>query len=262
MSHQTGISVSPDLQRVFSQSKDGSVRLIQVLIENELLVPGERRKPGLAWDQDYDELVLPLLSKTQPCYLLYCLDSRNAQGLEWIFISWTPEISSVRQKMLYTATRATLKKEFGGGHIKDEISATLLEDITLSGYRNHLASDAAPPPLTAAEQELQQLKINEVTHHPPTTHRLVTVPFCLCLCIQLPPLSLFEDNVSEGNIYAIQTVVITEEALQTCTIYGEGVGCAFNWRSEDSPGRGTEFPCEGDRVLTGFVTAIDDVGAE
>ena len=27
----------------------------------------------------------------------------------------------VRPKMLYAATRATLKKEFGGGHIKDEI---------------------------------------------------------------------------------------------------------------------------------------------
>lgn len=26
--------------------------------------------------------------------------------------------------MLYAATRATLKKEFGGGHIKDEIFAT------------------------------------------------------------------------------------------------------------------------------------------
>lgn len=30
----------------------------------------------------------------------------------------------VRHKMLYAATRATLKKEFGGGHIKDEIFAT------------------------------------------------------------------------------------------------------------------------------------------
>lgn len=30
----------------------------------------------------------------------------------------------VRQKMLYAATRATLKKEFGGGHIKDEVFGT------------------------------------------------------------------------------------------------------------------------------------------
>jgi len=31
----------------------------------------------------------------------------------------------VRQKMLYAATRATLKKEFGGGHIKEEIFGTV-----------------------------------------------------------------------------------------------------------------------------------------
>ncbi|XP_043535267.1 twinfilin-1-like [Chiloscyllium plagiosum] len=68
----------------------------------------------------------------------------------------------VRQKMLYAATRATLKNEFGGGHIKDEISATQREDITLSGYQKHLASESAPAPLTAAEQELQQLKITEM----------------------------------------------------------------------------------------------------
>lgn len=30
----------------------------------------------------------------------------------------------VRHKMLYAATRATLKKEFGGGHIKDDIFGT------------------------------------------------------------------------------------------------------------------------------------------
>ncbi len=31
----------------------------------------------------------------------------------------------VRQKMLYAATRATLKKEFGGGHVKEEIFGTV-----------------------------------------------------------------------------------------------------------------------------------------
>ena len=31
----------------------------------------------------------------------------------------------VRHKMLYAATRSTLKMEFGGGHIKDEIFGTM-----------------------------------------------------------------------------------------------------------------------------------------
>lgn len=33
--------------------------------------------------------------------------------------------SQVRLKMLYAATRATVKKEFGGGHIKDELFGTV-----------------------------------------------------------------------------------------------------------------------------------------
>uniref|UniRef100_UPI00398E8037 twinfilin-2-like isoform X2 n=1 Tax=Pristiophorus japonicus TaxID=55135 RepID=UPI00398E8037 len=162
MSHQTGIAATPELQHLFSRSKDGSVRLIQVLIREEHLVEGACRTPSRTWEQDYDELVLPLLRDTQPCYILYCLDSSNAQGLEWIFLLWSPEGSSIRQKMLYAATRATLKKEFGGGHIKNEVFATQLDDINLKGYRKYLVSDAAPAPLTAAEQELQQMKINEI----------------------------------------------------------------------------------------------------
>ncbi|NXI71313.1 TWF2 protein, partial [Anseranas semipalmata] len=68
----------------------------------------------------------------------------------------------VRLKMLYAATRATVKKEFGGGHIKDEMFGTVKEDVSLSGYQKHMSSCSAPAPLTAAEQELQQIRINEV----------------------------------------------------------------------------------------------------
>lgn len=63
--------------------------------------------------------------------------------------------------MLYAATRATLKKEFGGGHIKDDLFGTTKDDLCLSGYRKHLTSQAAPLPLTAAEEELRQIKLSE-----------------------------------------------------------------------------------------------------
>lgn len=50
----------------------------------------------------------------------------------------------VRQKMLYAATRATLKKEFGGGHIKDEVFGTnkvsVFQRLTCPGF----ASDQLP----------------------------------------------------------------------------------------------------------------------
>ena len=123
---------------------------------------GSCRKPSDSWDQDYDSFVLPLLEDKQPCYVLFRLDSQNAQGYEWIFIAWSPDHSHVHQKMLYAATRATLKKEFGGGHIKDEMFGTVKEDVSLHGYKKYLLSQSSPAPLTAAEEELRQIKINEV----------------------------------------------------------------------------------------------------
>ncbi|NXR14473.1 TWF1 protein, partial [Semnornis frantzii] len=128
----------------------------------EQLVLGSTRRPAGSWEKDYDSFVLPLLEDKQPCYILYRLDSQNAQGYEWIFIAWSPDHSPVRQKMLYAATRATLKKEFGGGHIKDEVFGTVQDDVSLNGYKKYLISQSSPAPLTAAEEELRQIKINEV----------------------------------------------------------------------------------------------------
>ncbi|KAM7414929.1 hypothetical protein PAMA_019648 [Pampus argenteus] len=127
-----------------------------------MLSLGTTRKASKQWDKEYDSLVLPLLEDDVPCYILYRLDSTNNQGYEWVFLAWSPDHSAVRHKMLYAATRATLKKEFGGGHIKDEIFATTKDDLNLSGYKKYLTSQAAPLPLTAAEEELRQIKLNEV----------------------------------------------------------------------------------------------------
>lgn len=61
----------------------------------EQLMLGASREPVGRWDQDYDRAVLPLLDAQQPCYLLYRLDSHNAQGFEWIFLAWSPDNSPV-----------------------------------------------------------------------------------------------------------------------------------------------------------------------
>ncbi|XP_034962005.1 twinfilin-2 isoform X5 [Zootoca vivipara] len=161
MTHQTGIHATTELKDFFAKARNGSVRLIKIVIEDEQLVLGAYKELSRRWDKDYDSFVLPLLDELQPCYILYRLDTQNAQGYEWLFISWSPDNSPVRLKMLYAATRATVKKEFGGGHVKDELFGTVKEDISLSGYQKHVSSYSAPAPLTAAEQELQQIRINE-----------------------------------------------------------------------------------------------------
>lgn len=61
----------------------------------EQLVLGASRELMGRWDQDYDKAVLPLLDAQEPCYLLYRLDSQNAQGFEWLFLAWSPDNSPV-----------------------------------------------------------------------------------------------------------------------------------------------------------------------
>ncbi|XP_041113954.1 twinfilin-1-like [Polyodon spathula] len=162
MSHQTGIQASEEVLEIFSRARNGEYRLLKIVIENEQLAVGSFKKAAKSWDQEYDSYVLSMLEDKEPAYILYRLDSQNAQGYEWIFVAWSPDFSPVRQKMLYAATRATVKKEFGGGHIKDEIFGTTKDDVSLSGYKKYLTSVAAPCPLTAAEEELRQIKLNEI----------------------------------------------------------------------------------------------------
>ncbi|XP_007550363.1 PREDICTED: twinfilin-2 isoform X2 [Poecilia mexicana] len=154
--------VTPELRQFLARARGGAARLIKVCIQDEQLVLGAYREPQQHWDQDYDHFLLPLLDDQEPCYVLYRLDSQNALGYEWIFISWSPDQSPVKQKMLYAATRATVKKEFGGGHVKYELFGTTEEDVCLQGYQHYVSSCSGPAPLTLAEQELQRIKITEV----------------------------------------------------------------------------------------------------
>lgn len=63
----------------------------------------------------------------------------------------------MRQKMLYASTKATLKQEFGGGQIRDDLYGNVKEDITLDGYKKHLMSAAAPGPLSREEMEREEV---------------------------------------------------------------------------------------------------------
>lgn len=66
-----------------------------VSLSAEELVLDWYREPEQSWDKDYDPFLLPLLTPEEPCYILYRLDSKNAQGYEWIFLAWSPEQSPV-----------------------------------------------------------------------------------------------------------------------------------------------------------------------
>ncbi|XP_066284998.1 twinfilin-1-like isoform X1 [Branchiostoma lanceolatum] len=169
MSHQTGILATDELRDFFAASKEGGAnegryRAIKVSIENETLVLSDSGLADGTFEEDWDTIVLPMLEEKQPCYIFYRLDSRESHGgFEWLFLAYSPDLAHVREKMTYAATRATLKKEFGQGQIKEEVFGTTPEDISLAGYHKHLQAQNAPAPLTEAEEELRYIKQQEVT---------------------------------------------------------------------------------------------------
>nr|CAD7200376.1 unnamed protein product [Timema douglasi]CAD7395128.1 unnamed protein product [Timema poppensis] len=162
MSHQTGIKANDDLKKFFGKCRNGKIRVFKVSIVEEELALTSFKEPVGAWEEDYDNYVISMIIDEQPCYILYRLDSKNTSGYEWLFISWSPDNSPIRQKMLYASTKATLKQEFGSGQIKDELHGTSLDDVTLSGFRRHMRAAGAPAPLTLAEEELAELRRTEI----------------------------------------------------------------------------------------------------
>ena len=97
-----------------------------------------------------------------PCFILFRTDDRDSSGnFLWVLISWSPDIAHTRLKMLYASTKATFKKEFGGGQLREEYYANMMEEVTLAGYKRHLKVEAAPGPLTREEEEMKEIKQTE-----------------------------------------------------------------------------------------------------
>ena len=114
------------------------------------------------WEEDWERTVPGLVRMDTPCFILFRTDDRDSSGnFLWVLISWSPDIAHTRLKMLYASTKATFKKEFGGGQLKEEYYANMLEEVTLSGYKRHLKAEAAPGPLTREEEEMKEIKQTE-----------------------------------------------------------------------------------------------------
>jgi twinfilin-like protein len=75
------------------------------------------------WEEDFSG-VAAQLEATEPCYILYRLDSTNNLGFEWVLVTYVPDKAKVRAKMVYSSTKASLKMSLGGGRFSQEIHAT------------------------------------------------------------------------------------------------------------------------------------------
>lgn len=159
MSHQTGISASDDLKKIFADCLNGNdTRTLKVVIENECLVCDQVvKQQSESFDDDFDATMAGLIDEDRPCYVFM----KFLSAKEWVFITYSPDTAGVREKMLYAATRASLKSEFGGTYVMMEYFATHMNEMTHKRYLEFVESKNAPPPLTLAEEELKDLDESE-----------------------------------------------------------------------------------------------------
>nr|CAG4652027.1 EOG090X0A90 [Triops cancriformis] len=160
MSHQTGIKANQELREFISKCRDGSVRYFKVSITNEELAMDCSGRVNGSWEDDFRSLS-SLVKDAQPAYILFRLDSTNSGGYEWLLVTWSPDSSPVREKMLYASTKATLKNNFGHSFIKNELFCSTKEELSLKHYKIYLRSMASPAPLTNAEEELAEVRKHE-----------------------------------------------------------------------------------------------------
>jgi len=163
MASQSGIECSEALSAFLGTCRGGGLRLVKVVISSTPSLELESSEPACDdWEKDWDRLVPQQLQADLPCFLLYRLDERDSSSsFLWLLISWSPDGAPTRQKMLYASTKATFKKQFGAGQIQSEYFANTPEEVTLKGYKRHLETEAAPGPLSRAEEEMKAIKETE-----------------------------------------------------------------------------------------------------
>ena len=116
------------------------------LVSNEELILGDHREASGTWERDWESMVRGSVEADQPCYILFRTDELDgSNGYKWVLISWSPDSASVRFKMLYASTKATLKKDFGSGHISDDYYANTMVNISEIHPHPLLTRPLTPP---------------------------------------------------------------------------------------------------------------------
>lgn len=166
------------------------------------------------WEKDFDKLIQPELEEDVPCYIIYRLDTKTSEsGYNWMLISWIPDISTIRHKMIYASTKSTLKLEFGGSYLKEEYHATTPDEITFSGYQKNKMSMAAPTPLTQREEEMNELRRSEIKTDVGVETRHQTLSGLICPITEAA-LKALEDLKRGGYNYLQFKIDLDKEEIQ------------------------------------------------
>jgi len=149
MSSSTAIPISPDLKSAFDNA--GGIRFIVVRIVNEVLIKAATHPHGNSLQADWGQI--SSVAGNTACYILVKVESRK-----WVTITFVPETTSVRDKMIYAATKSTLLNHLGYQYFADDLHANNKEELSWENYQGSLK---ICNPKTASEEIIDLVNRDE-----------------------------------------------------------------------------------------------------
>nr|CCA20873.1 twinfilinlike protein putative [Albugo laibachii Nc14] len=158
------LHLSQELSNEFQNAQSGNIRFIKSRIQDEHFVFTSSGVASENTESDLEGLCLsPNIVSDEACFVLYCPNASpvasfaSSKPLKWILIAFVPENSSVRERMLYSSARDSLKRQLGFSHFVAELHATETSEITAEAItlakERQLAMDA---PLSEKERVLKE----------------------------------------------------------------------------------------------------------
>ncbi|OWZ14485.1 Twinfilin [Phytophthora megakarya] len=151
---RANLLLSADLERAFADAQSGKLRYVKVSIDDESFVlsaVGAAAEPRA----DVEQLVTTHLDAQQASFVLLCVDT-NVAALRWVLLAFVPESVSVRDRMLYSSSRDSLKKQLGLNYFAGEFHATELSEVTWESFLEARKKQAADAPLSESERLLKE----------------------------------------------------------------------------------------------------------
>uniref|UniRef100_K3WLI0 ADF-H domain-containing protein n=1 Tax=Globisporangium ultimum (strain ATCC 200006 / CBS 805.95 / DAOM BR144) TaxID=431595 RepID=K3WLI0_GLOUD len=183
--------MSAELERAFADAQGGKVRFVKVAIDGEAFVVSAVGAASSDVRRDAQTLVAEYLPGDQAAFVLFCLDV-NVPALRWILLAFVPEGVNVRDKMLYSSSRESLKKQLGMNYFVGEFHATETSDVTFESFQNAKKKHAADAPLSETERLLKETALLERDTNVKST-AMGVIPFEITQNVR-EKLALFKDG--------------------------------------------------------------------
>jgi twinfilin-like protein len=150
MTHSSNIPVSAELENAFANARtQEGVRYLKVIIRDEALYCVGTFPETNNIQNDFATVQSHMEPKI-PCYILFKLDAAENR---WLCLSYVPDGSPVKQRMLYASTRDAMKKQLGKSYFVLDMYGSTKEEFTWAAYEESLKKPASSAPLTAAEMQ-------------------------------------------------------------------------------------------------------------